>query len=113
MEIPIPSKRPVHRPQIDPNLPSQRPWRGLVWVVLLVVAGIYAAFSIEDFDFLVEKDGGYDLSPQRKKKLNKELTEIEEAEQYVIFAIDPGYYPCYHCSPKKVIYLKPGEIWSD
>lgn len=101
-------------PKPAPKIPEtqpQKPRRNHWWLILFAFAGIYAAFNVEDFDFLVEKDGGYDLSPQRKKKYQKESEELDNAEQYVIYALKPGYYPCYNCGESSLIYLNAGEVW--
>lgn len=97
------------RPFSLPNTPQ--PNRNYWWFILIGVVSIYAAFNVEDFDFLVEKDGAYDLSPQRKKKYKKEVEEIDNAEQYVIYALKPGYYPCYNCGKLTMIFLNAGEVW--
>lgn len=91
--------------------PSPKPKRGLWWVLIVAIVGIYAAFNVEDFDFLVEKDGVYDLSPKRKAKLEKEQKEIDNAEQYVIIASKAGLYPCYNCGKSTLIFLNEGEVW--
>lgn len=61
---------PKPTPRISEPQP-QKPRRNYWWFILLVFAGIYAAFNVEDFDFLVEKDGGYDLSPPAEEKIPK------------------------------------------
>jgi len=43
-------------------------------------------------------------------KLAKEKREIDNAEQYALFAITPGWYECYTC-PSRTIYLFTGDIW--
>jgi hypothetical protein len=92
-----------------PHTPDPKKRYGwLFWAIALVI--IYAATHLDDFPFLVEKDGKYDLSPERKAKLKRELDEIDEAIQYVIKAKKPGIYPCFHCQ-SGVIYLNTGEIW--
>jgi hypothetical protein len=105
--LPSASKPAPKIPETRPPKPRRNHW----WLILFVFAGIYAAFNVEDFDFLVEKDGGYDLSPQRKKKHQKEIEELDNAEQYVIYALKPGYYPCYNCGHLSLIYLNFGEVW--
>lgn len=98
------------RPEIS-EPPSPKPQRRLWWLIVVAVVGIFAAFNVEDFDFLVEKDGGYDLSPKRKAKLQKEQEEIDNAEQYVIIANKAGLYPCYNCGKSTLIFLNEGEVW--
>ncbi|MDX2070243.1 MAG: hypothetical protein SFV55_17580 [Haliscomenobacter sp.] len=76
----------VQPEQETPEQPNPKPHRRLWWLLIVVVATIYTAFNVEDFDFLIEKDGQYELAPHRKEKLQKELAEYDEAEQYVIYA---------------------------
>jgi hypothetical protein len=95
----------------SPNPGAPKPKKRQVWFIwLLLIVVIYAASSLDEFPFLIEKDGAYDLSPQRKSKLQKELDEIDEAVQYVIYASKAGFYPCYH-GTSGTIFLNPGEIW--
>ena len=91
--------------------PAPKPRRGLWWLVVLAIAVVYAAFNVEDFDFLIEKDGQYELAPKRNAKLQKELGEIDNAEQYVIIATKAGFYPCYNCGKLTSIFLNVGEVW--
>jgi hypothetical protein len=87
--------------------PSKR-WAWLLWGMVLIL--IYAATHLDGIPFLVERDGEYDLSPERKAKLKRELDEIDNAVQYAVLATEPGFYPCYHCQ-SGAIYLKVGEVW--
>ncbi len=103
-----PSVQPEHE---TPEQPNPKPHRRLWWLLIVFVTTIYAAFNVEDFDFLIEKDGQYELAPQRKGKLQKELEEIDNAEQYVIIATKAGFYPCYNCGQSTMIFLNVGEVW--
>lgn len=103
--------RSVQPEQEKPERPNPNPHRRLWWLLIVMIATIYAAFNVEDFDFLIEKDGKYELAPHRKEKLQKELEEYDEAEQYVIYASEAGYYPCYSCGKQTQIYLEKGEVW--
>ncbi len=55
------------------------------------------------------------LSQKREDKLKKELDDLDEAEQYVLTASLPGYYPCFSCMESGVdsaqVYLLKGEVW--
>ncbi len=77
-------------------------------VVLLLLAALY--FAAQD-DFIIWKDGRPQLAPWRKAKLEKELEELENAEQYVLIAGKPDYYPCYNCYGKNYLWLNAGEVW--
>jgi hypothetical protein len=103
-------EKPPVKPVVPaPNTPNpQKRYGWLLWAIALVI--IYAATHLDDIPFLVERDGEYDLSSDRKAKLKRELDEIDKAMQYVVYASDPGYYPCYNC-PTATIYLHEGEVW--
>lgn len=51
------------------------------------------------------------LSPERRQKLEKELEELENAEQYVLIAERDGWYSCFNCPGEAYIFLHSGEIW--
>lgn len=62
--------------------------------------------------FIAYDEGGFPvLAEWRQEKLNKELEDMEFAEQYVLLAKTNGQYPCLNCRDRKVIYLKKGEVW--
>jgi len=50
------------------------------------------------------------LSPQDEAKLQKRLSEIDDAEQYALVANENGWYPCNHPG-RATFYLKAGEVW--
>jgi len=62
-------------------------------------------------EFIIVKHGEAELAPWRKEKLEKELKEIDEAEQYVLRADEDGYYECFNCGGKPLIFLHAGEVW--
>ncbi|AEE51293.1 hypothetical protein [Haliscomenobacter hydrossis] len=111
MTIKIPNLAPIQPKKEILESPTPKPRRGLWWLVVFAVAVIYAAFNVEDFDFLVEKDGQYKLAPKRNSKLYKELGEIDNAEQYVLLVTKAGFYPCYNCGKSALIFLNVGEVW--
>ncbi len=79
---------------------------------LIIVVGLVLLYSMEgEADFLQWKDGEADLSDARKEKLERELEELEAAEQYVLFARRAGYFPCFNCPGKTQIFLNLGEVW--
>ncbi len=77
--------------------------------ILLILIG--AAILMSDKDFLIWKGDEPELAPWRKEKLEKELKEFDEAEQYALVVFEPGLYPCFNCYGKEKIYLFSGEIW--
>ena len=85
------------------------------WIIggllLLMICGlIFFAANSKD-DFVIIKDGKPELVPWRKEKLQKELEELDEAEQYVLIAGLPGWYPCYNCHGVTLIFLEAGHVW--
>ena len=50
------------------------------------------------------------LHPRRLGKLDKEIREIDNAEQYVLIVLKEGWYECFTCVGK-MIYLYPGQVW--
>ncbi|MEL6660459.1 MAG: hypothetical protein AAFY48_01665 [Bacteroidota bacterium] len=57
-------------------------------------------------------EGEITLSTERQAKLERELEEIDNAEQYVLLATASAYYPCYSCPDgQKSIFLQIGEVW--
>ncbi|MEM9889088.1 MAG: hypothetical protein AAF849_24625 [Bacteroidota bacterium] len=89
--------------------------KGFPWWLLLIFIGIGAILLMnqyKDVDFIVEdEEGNLTLSEERQEKLERKLKELEEAEQYVLRAREPAYYPCYSCPDTNVIFLLPGEVW--
>ena len=81
------------------------------FLFLLGLLGMGVVIYMANEDFLVERDGKPDLAPWRKAKLMKELEDMEEGEQYVLKAVIPGLYPCYHCKNSDKIFLNKGDVW--
>ena len=50
------------------------------------------------------------MNPKREAKRDKQIKNIDDAEQYALIANVPGYYECLHC-PSKHIYLYTNEVW--
>jgi hypothetical protein len=90
INIPPPQKRSTHKR----------------WPIMLLLFGAAAFSYLCFYSDLVEK-----LSPERAAKLQKELEEFDNAEQYVLLATNDGWYPCFPCVEKKLIFLKKGNIW--
>ena len=67
-------------------------------------------FSKESF-IEFDEEGKARLKLWRQEKLEKELEELDNAEQYALFAFEPGYYPCLNCDDQNQIYLYAGEVW--
>lgn len=89
-----------------PSLPSPHPWRWLILIFLVLLALVYSSDFLE-FD----QDGEPVLAPLRRAKLERELAELEHAEQYALVAARDGEYPCYSCPEKNIIFLRRGMVF--
>ncbi len=97
-----------------PSAPPKPKQPSFLWPVLLLCAigGIFIIAQWEEVDFLQrDKDGNPIISKKRQEKLEKELEELDQAEQYVLQANKSGYFPCYSCTSDTLIYLIIGEVW--
>lgn len=91
----------------------------LHFLLIVLVAGgacwsfhIYAGKKSISSPIVIDEQGGETLAPERRAKLDKELDELENAEQYALIANLDGYYPCYTCpNGATTIYLYKGEVW--
>ncbi len=94
----------------DRRIPHD-PKRGspLIWIVLLVLVSC-VVFSEKPF-ITITPDGKPQLAKWRKKKLYKELKELDEAEQYALLALSNGHIICYSCPSSNMIYLNKGEVY--
>jgi hypothetical protein len=101
----------VEKPPIRSNRNSDffffKP-RFIVWIVLCFLVSLVWMSSEE---FIIWKEGDPELSPERQGKLERELWELENAEQYVLRARYSGYFPCYSCGEQMDIFLFVGEVW--
>ncbi|MEN0047191.1 MAG: hypothetical protein AAF806_09050, partial [Bacteroidota bacterium] len=63
-------------------------------------------------DFLEQdEDGNIQISKERQEKMERELEEYENAEQYALRTTRSGYFPCFSCKNASQIYLHRGEVW--
>ncbi|MEM6696816.1 MAG: hypothetical protein AAF599_00370 [Bacteroidota bacterium] len=63
-------------------------------------------------DFLEQdEDGNIQISKERQEKMERELEEYENAEQYALLAERDDYYPCPSCKNRGRIFLFKGEVW--
>lgn len=86
------------------------------FLLILLALGIiffYVASNdlSEDSPVYIDKDGSVKLAPEREAKLNKELDEIDNAEQYALIAAIDGYFPCFSCPNNMALFLNKGETW--
>lgn len=97
---------------------------GTITVVILLIAGAFGFYMfIESYGvraakrqlsspIVTDKEGNVKLHPKRQSKLEKELNEIDNAQQYGLYAAIPGNYPCYTCPDgAKTIFLYRNEVW--
>ncbi|MCB0548380.1 MAG: hypothetical protein KDD19_12425 [Phaeodactylibacter sp.] len=71
----------------------QPPQNGKPIGVLLVLVALTLFVLMGQKDFIIWKDGGPELAPWRKAKLEKELEEIDNAEQYAFCIAARQYAP--------------------
>lgn len=93
---------------------ANQPARGGGWllfsIAICAILGIVALWK--GVNFLDEDaEGNPILSAERQKKLDEALSELEEAEQYALLVVRPGYYPCFCCTNGDTIFLYKGETW--
>ena len=85
----------------------------LVFILLGISAFAYwmsISYSSSN-DFIIIKDGKPTLAPWRQEKMQSELDDLDDSEQYVLIAGLAGWYPCYNCHGDLSIYLEPGQVW--
>lgn len=97
-------------PKKTDNFPKKPKWNTILLLALGIVC-IGLLLMSKEKEFIIVKDGEAELAPWRKEKLEKELKEIDEAEQYVLRAKRNGLYPCFNCGGDQTIYLLAGEVW--
>jgi hypothetical protein len=90
-----------HRPKKAGPKPAFRLF--LVMLFSIVMALTYR-------DIIEMFDGEPGLNRKREKALKKQISEIENAVQYVLLTTSDDWYECYLC-PSKKIYLLKGEVW--
>lgn len=81
-------------------------------LLIVVICFIFIVGGWKGAEFLdLNADGEIVLSAARQEKFAKELKELQEGEQYVLFALRYGKYPCYNCPDSSTITLFPREVW--
>ncbi len=97
---------------VTPTRPPRRNTPNFLPGIILFVFALGAVILIlNSSGFLEFNDGRAELSKERQAKLEKELDELENAQQYVLVASRPGYYECYNCGAKTTIFLEKGHVW--
>jgi len=82
--------------------PDRIGWQLYVISLILLISGSALLFYSKDIA---------ELPPERRQKLEKELDELENAEQYVLIAEKDGWYSCFNCPGEAHIFLHRGEVW--
>lgn len=58
----------------------------------------------------IDEYGEPQLKEWRAQDLERQVEELEQAEQYVLLAVEDGFYLCYHCN-SRTCYLQQGMVW--
>jgi hypothetical protein len=58
----------------------------------------------------IDEHGETQLKEWRTQDLERQVEELEQAEQYVLLAVEDGFYICYHCG-SRICYLQKGMVW--
>lgn len=81
-------------------------------MLLIGICCIFVVAHYKGVDFIeFDANGNPRISKARQKKLDKELENLEEAEQYVLRALVSKDYPCYSCVGQTKIYLIAGSVY--
>ena len=96
---------------------------GVTAIIILLIAGslicflfikpeIWASKRKLSSPTVIDGEGNTILRPERQAKLKRELDEIDNAQQYGLYAAISGNYPCFTCSDgSKTIFLYRNEVW--
>ena len=83
------------------------------WLFLLILGlagGLVYNYSSYEEVVHTNPDGNPALTPERQAEIaGRQKKNAEEAEQYILIAVDPGYRECYLC-PEGKVWLETGEI---
>jgi hypothetical protein len=79
-------------------------------LLLLLLAACLITFGFRHF-LEYDSNGDAQLAPWRKAKLQEELQQLNQAEQYALKATRPGYFPCFSCVGKDSIFLHVNQVW--
>ncbi len=104
----------VHsKPRIQRDQPPFPGYRLFLLLFLLIAAAIgYHIWAGPEYPVVIGPDGEEDIAPDRKRKLERELEEIDNAEQYALIVVIDGYYPCFTCpNGANSIFLYASEVW--
>jgi hypothetical protein len=86
--------------------------RPRLWLLLfLAAAAVYLIHNARSYeDVVTATTDGAALTPERKAEISeRQRKNTDQAEQYVLRAVAPGYRTCYLC-PEGRVWLEAGEI---
>jgi len=112
IEPPPVLEKPASR-QVEPPVIHRRkknPFRSplILWAGTAIF--VFALFKGVDF-LVVDKEGNFQIPEERRRKMEREIERLDEAEQYALVAAVNGLYACYNCPGAAMIDLKIGEVW--
>ncbi len=103
--LPKPKNSKQHNP--NPKKETTFVWFLVACVCVLVYAGVS---EFEKFT-KIDENGKVQLTEKRLEKLHKDTLKLQNAEQYVLIALESGYYPCFTCKDTTAIWLYQNEVW--
>lgn len=98
---------PINPPQPSDN--DRKSFKPLLFFGLLIFLAVAFLVGTDWVEF--DANGKPVLAPFRKAKLDKELEDLDNAEQYALLAVRNGEYPCFNCPGKSTIFLRKGQVW--
>lgn len=98
---------PINPPSEQNNSPKRL--RNVLFFGLIIFLAVAFLFSSDFLEF--DANGRPILAPSRKAKMEKELDELDNSEQYALLASRDGDYPCFNCPGKSTIFLRQGMVW--
>lgn len=101
------TKPVITPPNKDPQPPQKR--RNLLLIGIVLTFILFSALKFGDF-LEWDESGAPKLSAKREKKMREAIRELEEAEQYALIVVVPGYYPCFNCDSTH-IFMHEKETW--
>ncbi len=69
--------------------------------LLLSIVFLVVLAALKWSDVVEWVNGEWRLTPQREAERDKQMKNVEDAEQYALIANMPGYYECMHCPSKR------------
>ena len=106
IKIRVPSTEGSRMPLPKERQPPFNPLSILAMLAILFIIGLTLKPFLE-----VDDKGRVRLAKWRKEKLEKELKDLDKAEQYVLRAKRSGIFECFSCPNSNTIYLSTGQVW--